>query len=279
MSQQILDPVLHLSVSPLAQLQRVAVEILVTISRSGFTHPIKVWPTLLAVTACPDSGLVEKAFASAAVLHTKHASLLGSKHLEPAKFMHDYLHALRPDEPVEGYVLEPGGAPVSRFARWYGLVQKDKRQAGLDLLKALARVFEVDAGAQCSEEDLGLARFVAEAMSTVEFRKSEEVMLVVALLVRGLAVGGLQVLHLLEGKEHGWLWGLGGEGGEGGSRAGTASPSKARDGQRVVGDKEEDGAGDGAGDRAADKDDRSTMMTRKFYSNGFVSVGLVAACS
>lgn len=235
-SQRFLEPILRLAVSPVGPLQRVAVEILVTVSRSGFTHPFRVWPTLIAVTASPDSSLVEKAYASAAVLHTKHSSLLASKYLDPARTMHAYLRSLNPSEPVQGHSIEPGGVPASRFARWYSLVQKDKRTVGLDFLRALARVFEVEAGEACGEEDLSLARFVAEGLSALEFRKAEEVMVVVAGLVRGLAVGGLQVVHLLEGERHGLLREEG---------VGTGSP---RNGGR---------------DGEDEHDDRSDTMARK----------------
>lgn len=69
-----------------------------------------------------------------------------------------------------------------------------------------------------SQEDVSLARYVAEALSTLEFKRLEEPMMIISYLNSALAVAGLQVLHLLE---------MGTEGG-GGILGGTptSSPTK-----------------------------------------------------
>lgn len=78
----------------------------------------------------------------------------------------------------------------------------------LDFLKALSRTFELDLAAKCTEEDSSLARYIGEAVSTLDFKNQEEVMMILSYLNSALAVSGLQVLHLLEaGVEGGGLLG------------------------------------------------------------------------
>lgn len=59
-------------------------------------------------------------------------------------------------------------------------------------------MLELEPGAKCTENDVSLARFVAEALSTLDYKTQEEPMSVIAHLNSLLAVAGLQVLHLLE---------------------------------------------------------------------------------
>lgn len=116
---------------------------------------------------------------------------------------------------------------------YLSLIHKEKRQIQLDYLKQLCRVFETEPGTTCTavsfaapgllrfehllilagsclsyQHDVSLARFVAEALSTLDFKRAEEPMLVISRLNTILAVSGLQVLHLLE--EGGGLLGLAG---------------------------------------------------------------------
>lgn len=79
-------------------------------------------------------------------------------------------------------------------------------------------MFELEPGAECSEvssgqihvvpcpcsplplqDDVSLARYVAEAISTLDFKRLEEPMRVISHLNSSLAVAGLQVLHQHEG--------------------------------------------------------------------------------
>lgn len=90
----------------------------------------------------------------------------------------------------------------------------------LDFLKQLCRAFEVESGSSCADvsglhsmftclasdmssdgvlqDDVGFARFVAEAISTLDFKRCEEPMFVISRLNTILAMSGLQVLHSLE---------------------------------------------------------------------------------
>lgn len=219
-------------------MQRIGVDLLSTIARSGFSHPLSLSPTLVALTASPDAQLSAKAFSTLSLLHQKHASLLATRFLEPAKSTHAFVAALSPDEPARGFRGDP---PDSMLGRWYALLHKEKRQVQLDYLRTLSRAFEVDLGASCDEvgllarfltsscsaansvpraqSDVSFARFLAEALSTLDYKRTEEPLVVISYLNSALAVSGLQVLHALE-------QGLAGGGGLMAVANANASPSR-----------------------------------------------------
>ncbi|GAA5844309.1 hypothetical protein JCM9279_001763 [Rhodotorula babjevae] len=212
-SQRYLKRIIGSSLSPNPSLQRLGLDLLSTIARSGFSHPITLAPTLVALTASGDAALANKAYATLAVLHQKHASLLVTRFLEPARAAHTFaLAAVGEGEMLRGYRGDP---PESLLGRWYSLLHKEKRQVQLDFLKTLARSFELEVGSACSSVDVSFFRFLAEALSTFDYKRAEEPLLVVSLLNKALAVTGAQVLHALEQDLAG-----------GGGLMATASPSK-----------------------------------------------------
>ncbi|GAA5903419.1 hypothetical protein JCM8208_001915 [Rhodotorula glutinis] len=212
-SQRYLKRIIASSLSPNPSLQRLGLDLLSTIARSGFSHPITLAPTLVALTASADAALANKAYATLAVLHQKHASLLVTRFLEPARAAHTFaLTAVGEGETLRGYRGEP---PESLLGRWYSLLHKEKRQVQLDYLKTLARSFELEIGSACSSADVSFFRFLAEALSTFDYKRTEEPLLVVSLLNSALAVAGMQVLHALEQDLEG-----------GGGLMASASPSK-----------------------------------------------------
>ncbi|CDR46094.1 RHTO0S12e00276g1_1 [Rhodotorula toruloides] len=194
-AQRYLNRIVDASLSPNPTMQRIGVDLLSTIARSGFSHPLSLSPTLVALTASPDPQLSAKAFSTLSLLHQKHASLLATRFLEPAKSTHGFLAASSPDEPARGFRGDP---PESMLGRWYALLHKEKRQVQLDYLRTLSRAFEVDLGAKCDESDVSFARFLAESLSTLDYKRTEEPLLVISYLNSALAVSGLQVLHALE---------------------------------------------------------------------------------
>ncbi|KAK4330559.1 Sister chromatid cohesion protein 2 [Rhodotorula toruloides] len=218
-AQRYLNRIIDASLSPNPTMQRIGVDLLSTIARSGFSHPLSLSPTLVALTASPDAQLSAKAFSTLSLLHQKHASLLATRFLEPAKSTHAFIAALSPDEPARGFRSDP---PESMLGRWYALLHKEKGQVQLDYLRTLSRAFEVDLGAKCDETDLSFARFLAESLSTLDYKRTEEPLLVISYLNSALAVSGLQVLHALE-------MGLKGGGGlvAASRRGATGSPVKS----------------------------------------------------
>lgn len=119
-------------------LQRLAVDVLTSVARSGFSHPLSISPTLVALTASPDSHLASKAYATLTLLHQKHVTLLATRFAEPAKATHGYMKGLAGAQVVKGafaaFLPVPGrradgrsagyaGEPhVSHFGRWYTCV-------------------------------------------------------------------------------------------------------------------------------------------------------------
>ncbi|KAK4046628.1 Sister chromatid cohesion protein 2 [Microbotryomycetes sp. JL201] len=192
-SQRYIDHMLAAATSNHALLQRTAVDILLSIAHSGFIHPMTLSPTLVALSSCSDSQVAAKAFSALALLHQKHASMLASRFLESTQVAHAYAVSVAVGQPARGFYGDP---PKSRFGKC--LLQKEKRQYQLDFLRTLSRIFDRETGANCSEEDVSFARFLAEALSTLDFKRLEEPMTIIKHLNASLAVSGLQVMHQLQ---------------------------------------------------------------------------------
>ncbi|TKA56971.1 hypothetical protein B0A53_01372 [Rhodotorula sp. CCFEE 5036] len=198
-AQRYLKRINEAALSHHVALQRVAVDLLSAIARSGFSHPITLSPTLAALTASDDPQLAAKAFSALALLHQKHTSILASRFLDSVRAIHAYILAgTAADAPVRGYRVNYEGVTESLLGRWYSLLQKEKRQIQLDCLKALARAFEVEVGSACPENAVSFARFLAEALSSLDYKRTEEPLMVVSQLNSALAVSGLQTMHSLE---------------------------------------------------------------------------------
>lgn len=115
-AQRYLDSILRAAVSTQTQLQRVGMDVISMVARSGFIHPLSLAPTLVALSACADSQVASKANSALTILHQKHASLLVTRFLEPAKVSHAYAKAASDPSPPRGY----RGNPVeSSFGRWF----------------------------------------------------------------------------------------------------------------------------------------------------------------
>lgn len=167
-AQRYLKRINEAALSHHVALQRVAVDLLSTIARSGFSHPITLSPTLAALTASADPQLAAKAFSALALLHQKHTSILASRFLDSVRAIHAYvLAANAADVPVRGYRVTNEGVTESLLGRWYSLLQKEKRQIQLDCLKALARAFEVEVGSDCPEVSSASRRLPSRSMLIV----------------------------------------------------------------------------------------------------------------
>ena len=83
-------------------MQRVAVDILTSVARSGFSHPIAISPTLVALTTSADPQIAGKGYATLSLLHQKHATLLATRFSEPAKTSHAYARAVAGEEVLHG---------------------------------------------------------------------------------------------------------------------------------------------------------------------------------
>ncbi|SCZ88805.1 BZ3500_MvSof-1268-A1-R1_Chr10-4g03099 [Microbotryum saponariae] len=226
-SQRYIDQILASTLSTNGAIQRVGVDLLTAVARSGFSHPLTIAPYLVALTTSPDAQTSSQAHATLSLLYQKHASLLSTRFLEPAKvaftFSRSNARGANQSQRITGYRGDP---PVSHFGPWYGLLQKEKRVVQLDFLKTLTRALEVEPGASCSDDDVAFVRYVAEALSTLDYKRYEEPLSVIAHLNSALAVSGLQVLHLLEAdldEGAGWL----------GDEAPSSVPEAGGDGEQL----------------------------------------------
>jgi cohesin loading factor subunit SCC2 len=86
------------------------------VARSGFIHPLSLAPTLVALTASTDSQVASKANSTLTILHQKHASLLVTRFIEPARASHNYAKANAAPALPRGYRGDP---PDSCFGRWF----------------------------------------------------------------------------------------------------------------------------------------------------------------
>ena len=124
--QRYIAEILSNSLSPNALLQRIAVDILSSVARSGFGHPLSISPTLVALNSAPDLSIGQKAYSMLTLLHQKHASLLATRFMEHARTSYEYARAM-----ASSKINQEGGAeemargynndevPVSNFGKWY----------------------------------------------------------------------------------------------------------------------------------------------------------------
>ncbi|GAA5948648.1 hypothetical protein JCM10213_003568, partial [Rhodosporidiobolus nylandii] len=115
-SQRYLHRIINSALSPNLNLQRLGADLVSTIARSGFSHPLTLAATLVALTASVDPQVAGKAYSSLALIHQKHASLLATRFLEPARATHAYVKAMAGEEPVRGFRGDP---PDSLLGRWF----------------------------------------------------------------------------------------------------------------------------------------------------------------
>ena len=151
-------------------------------------------PVLIALEAGDDVALAKRAYALHLALHTKHAELVHTRFIEGARTTLHYLRQLSVSSTPSGY--RGTDPPVSALASWYGLL-RDKRKHKLDFVKALARAFAVDPALAVTQDDVDLARFVADVLATLDYKTQEECFVLVAELDRALGAVGMQTSHLL----------------------------------------------------------------------------------
>lgn len=209
------------------QMRHAALDVIGFVVKQGLAHPLEVrrrcsvprlifecMPVLIALEAGDDVALAKRAYALHLALHTKHAELVHTRFLEGARTTLHYQRQTSSSS-VPGYRnLDP---PVSALASWYGLL-RDKRKHKLDFIKALARAFAVDPALSVTQDDVDLARFVADVLATLDFKTQEECFVLVAELDRALGAVGMQTSHLLRERLD--------EVGEGGDGGPPSSPSQ-----------------------------------------------------
>ncbi|KAL0565155.1 Sister chromatid cohesion protein 2, partial [Marasmius crinis-equi] len=191
--QRYMTHILEAALSQHSQIQSSAIDILTFTVKQGLAHPIQSFPVIVALETSPYPSLSNRASALHATLHGKHASLLNTRFIECAKASFDYQSKVAP-EAVHGYRLQP--TPIAVLQRWYSLV-REKRQARLDFLKALVKVFQEKKNYHSSQEDVEFTRYMAENFSSFDYKTQEEVFTVIKFLTSVLSTAGTHILELL----------------------------------------------------------------------------------
>ncbi|KAL6300065.1 hypothetical protein BKA93DRAFT_803226 [Sparassis latifolia] len=190
--QRYLDPILQAALSPNAQIQAAAVDILSFTIKQGLAHPLQSFPVIVALETSPNHALSTRANALHAILHSKHTSLLNARFVVSARASFDYQKKLCGGQ-VRGYRMLP--SPTALLQRWYGLV-REKRTMRQDFLKALVKVFDVEMS-KSTQDDVEFVRYMAENFGTFEYKTQEEVLTVLKYLTAVLSTTGMQLVETL----------------------------------------------------------------------------------
>ncbi|KAG9322107.1 hypothetical protein KVV02_000999, partial [Mortierella alpina] len=193
--QRYLERVLQCALVDDRQLQCAAVDVVSQVTLQALAHPMLCMPAIVALETSVDRLLSERAFKIHQDLHQKHASLIYARSMDCIKTMYIYQKSVQREKAdVQGYkVIPETGNSVALLSRMYSLVS-DKRQARNSLLSGLVKILDVDLAASEIEVDGNFVRFIAENLSSLEYRTMEEVYLVIFFLNRIIAGSGMTLL-------------------------------------------------------------------------------------
>ncbi|WFD30974.1 Sister chromatid cohesion protein 2 [Malassezia sp. CBS 17886] len=190
--QRFVDPVLRIAQDRAEPThQRLAAEILKMAVLQGLSHPLQCLPCVVALETSTDVALRTRAVQLHRHLVAKHASLLASRWTECARAAYAYQRA--------GGDLFPSGVRGAEcealLQTWYALLrdQRTSRQAFLTALTRLLDVGGVAPGDAAAPEDVGIAIFIAENLSALEYKTADEPLLILHELRLLDAVAGVQV--------------------------------------------------------------------------------------
>ncbi|PWN29029.1 hypothetical protein BDZ90DRAFT_278424 [Jaminaea rosea] len=200
--QRYLEPILESARAVRSpSVQRPAFDILKFVVNQGLTHPLQCVPTLIALETHEDRLLASRAVQLHEHLASKHASLLASRYSELIRTSFDFQVQLFKDnlQELRGYRIDAAtGYPVALLQSWYSLL-RDKRQTRLDFIKAMCKLLDVDTSkGECEDAKVLLARYVADGLATLDYKTTEEVLVIAAETKKILAVTGAQVKFFAE---------------------------------------------------------------------------------
>nr|KAJ3420612.1 Sister chromatid cohesion protein 2 [Polyrhizophydium stewartii] len=200
--QRFLQPVIDCVLSGHAQLLSTGFQVLQLIVDQGLVHPILVVPALCAIASLDDAVLATRAASLHQRLAEKHASFIHSKNMEAVRCIYEfhgrqlYVGGAKPQSAlVPGHVVvslqtETGTAAhlESRIARVYALVRPTRNKRN-EFLRGLVRLFEVDKK-ESRIESLGFLLFVADCLVVLDYKTTDEVLLVLHCINRILSLAG-----------------------------------------------------------------------------------------
>ncbi|KAF9964489.1 Sister chromatid cohesion protein 2, partial [Mortierella alpina] len=193
--QRYLERVLQCALMDDRQLQCAAVDVVSQVTLQALAHPMLCMPAIVALETSTDRLLSERAFKIHQDLHQKHASLIYARSMDCIKTMYIYQKSVQREKAdVQGYkVIPETGNSIALLGPMYSLVS-DKRQARNSLLSGLVKIMDVDLAASEVEVDGNFVRFIAENLSSLEYRTMEEIYLVIFYLNRIIGGSGMTLL-------------------------------------------------------------------------------------
>ncbi|KAF9950107.1 Sister chromatid cohesion protein 2 [Mortierella alpina] len=193
--QRYLERVLQCALADDRQLQCAAVDVVSQVTLQALAHPMLCMPAIVALETSTDRLLSERSYKIHQDLHQKHASLIYARSMDCIKTMYAFQKRVQREKAdVQGYkVIPETGNSVALLSPLYSLVS-DKRQARNSLLSGLVKVLDVDLAASEIELDGNFVRFVAENLSSLDYRTMEEIYLVIFYLNRIIAGSGMTLL-------------------------------------------------------------------------------------
>ncbi|KAF9292602.1 Sister chromatid cohesion protein 2 [Mortierella alpina] len=193
--QRYLERVLQCALADSRPLQCAAVDVVSQVTLQALAHPMLCMPAIVALETSTDRLLSERAFKIHQDLHQKHASLIYARSMDCIKTMYIYQKRVQREKTdVQGYkVIPETGNSIALLSPMYSLVS-DKRQARNSLLSGLVKILDVDLAATEIEVDGNFVRFIAENLSSLEYRTMEEIYLVIFYLNRIIAGSGMTLL-------------------------------------------------------------------------------------
>ncbi|KAG6849921.1 hypothetical protein H0H93_003632 [Arthromyces matolae] len=191
--QRYLGSILDAALSLNPPIQATAIDVLSFTIKQGLAHPLQSFPIIIALETSPLAHLSNRASALHSVLHTKHASLLNTRHTISARASFDYQKKIT-SGPVRGFRSQ--NPPVALLQRWYFLV-REKRPTRQDFLKALIKVFQESPANQATQDDVDFTRYMAENFSAFDYKTQEEVFTVIKYLTVVLSTTGVHLLEII----------------------------------------------------------------------------------
>jgi cohesin loading factor subunit SCC2 len=163
---------------------------------------------LIALETSENERVVERALDLHHMLHNKHSTLVNVRFLEHTRGSYEYQRTLTA-EVVGGCraLLANGHTGLTVGHRdgtallqgWYSLLS-EKRAWRNDFLKQICRIFDYDISRSPTPVDVGLALYICDNVTSLEYKLQEEVMTVVSALV-GCVSGATDLVMVLESSE------------------------------------------------------------------------------
>ncbi|KAI7871034.1 sister chromatid cohesion C-terminus-domain-containing protein [Spinellus fusiger] len=195
--QLYLGRILTCALEKTSDLRYAAFDVVAAIINQGLAHPVLCMPVIVATETSPDMILRDQAYYLHKFAHDKYGLLLYSGFSEYMTTAFEYQKCIYGGN-VKGYGNGSGDAKLdSLFASTYNVL-KEKRKIKLDFLSALIKPFAFDMETKSEQINTEFLKFLADAILTLQFTQSEEVVSILYHLDRILMTLGADVLESIQ---------------------------------------------------------------------------------